>query len=95
MDDGDVDARAAAPRSIHDAGRIVVRVVDDDELGVNAGERLVEAVDERADDRLLVARRRDDRDLGNGRWRNAVPSVEGRFRPSVPVLSRFPHGSPP
>ncbi len=54
-----------------DGGGIVVGVVDDDELGAHAREFRVEAVDERADDVLLVARRSNDRQLRSARARAA------------------------
>ncbi len=44
-------------RSATTSRRLVVRVVDHDELGVHAGEGIVESIDEGAYDVLLVARR--------------------------------------
>src|SRR6185295_12273015 len=53
MDHGDLEL-ATGPGLDDRLRGGVIRVVDHDELGVNAGERLVEADDEIADDGLLV-----------------------------------------
>ena len=64
MDDRDVDLGLGAVL-VDDGRRSVVGIVDDDQLGVNARQRFIESLDECADDGLFVARRRDDRDLGD------------------------------
>ena len=78
-----------------DGGGRVVRVVDDDELGAHARECLVEAVDEGADDRLLVASRRDDRQLRSARRRDRTRSRPRAAQPLRPCpAARISHVVP-
>ena len=77
-----------------DGGGIVVGVVDDDELRAHAREFRVEAVDERADDCLLVARRSNDRELRPAEARRTRSRPEGRRSPFNAVLLSFSHDVP-
>ena len=86
--------RAPGPALGDDAWSCVVRVVDHDQLGVHAGECLVEALDEGADDRLLVASGRDDRQLWSGaRPPDRHPCAAGRC-PADRVLLCISHVVP-
>jgi hypothetical protein len=92
VDERDFERAPGAALDDH-LGGSVVRVVDHDQLGVDARERLVEVVDEGADDCLLVARRRDDRQLRDARLRDGRPCAMGRG-PTGGVLLSFSHVSP-